>query len=169
MEGIIIFGIMGALPLNLRPAYEMDLSIIISWISDANECKTWAGPAVTFPLSKESLKTQITYAAENTFCFEHNNELVAFGQLIQKSKHHLHFARIIVDPSKRGNGYGQTLCRGLIEQAVGRHCQRITLNVYKDNKAAYNLYKRLGFEESKPCSEDKLPVDICFMELMLKA
>ena len=65
--------------MNLRTAYDEDLSRVISWISDVVKCKLWAGPVVSFPLSVESLKPQISYTPENSFCIEQEGELVAFG------------------------------------------------------------------------------------------
>ena len=153
---------------NLRPADDKDLAGIISWISNANDCKFWAGPGVSFPISLDALKAEITHTPENSFCYEQRGEPVAFGQLIEKGQHHLHFARIIVDPAKRGSGYGLSLCRELIELAIDRCCHRITLNVYKNNAAALNLYQRLGFVEMQLSGEHKLSDDICFMEFQLK-
>ena len=155
--------------MNLRAAYDEDLSRVISWISDRNQCKLWAGPAVNFPLSVDSLKPQISYTPENSLCIEQEGELVAFGQLIRKSEHRLHFARIIVNPTERRKGYGRILCRGLIEKAVGQRCDRITLNVYRTNPAAMKLYERLGFEERQPPAEDQPLKDNCFMEFQPKA
>ena len=129
--------------MNLRAVNDRDLSRVISWISDENECKLWAGPYVSFPLAIDSLKAQISYTPDNTFCIENKSQVIAFGQLIRKGEHRLHFARIIVHPAARGKGYGRILCRGLIDKAKGQHCRQITLNVYRQNTAALKLYKSL--------------------------
>ncbi len=155
--------------MHLRAAFENDLAGIISWISDADECKLWAGPSVTFPLSVDSLKAQIVYTPENSFCLEKEEQVIAFGQLIRKGEQRLHLARIIVDPSERGKGCGRILCGQLIAKASVLQCRWVTLNVYKNNAAAMKLYKRLGFEEKQPPAEEKVSDDICFMAMLMQS
>ena len=155
--------------MDFRAAFENDLAGIISWIPDADECKLWAGPSVRFPLSVDSLKAQIVYTPENSFCLEKEGQVIAFGQLIKKGEQRLHLARIIVDPSERGKGCGRILCRQLIAKASGLQCRWVTLNVYKNNAAAMKLYKRLGFEEKQPPAEEKVSDDICFMALLVQS
>ena len=151
--------------MHLRSACESDLSIIISWIADADDCKLWAGPHVSFPLSSETLKAQISYAPENSFCLEKDGEVVAFGQLIPKDRQRLHLARIIVNPAEREKGFGQILCEQIIARAVDQSCRWITLNVYENNVAAMNLYKHLGFEAMPPPAEELPSDEVCFLAI----
>lgn len=150
--------------MHFRPAKLDDLSVIISWIPDAAECRRWAGPAVKFPPTPESLTIEISFAPDNSYCLEENGELVAFGQLIRKSAQRFHAACIIIAPHLRGRGFGRKLCQALIDRAVELKYHQISLNVYKDNPAAINLYKSLGFCEMAKSKEDTPSKDISYME-----
>lgn len=150
---------------RFRPAAQNDLPVIISWIPDATECKRWAGPLVKFPLSPESLRKEIAFSADNSYCLEENGNLAGFGQLLRKSEKRLHAARIIVAPDKRGQGLGRRLCQALIHRTIELKFPRISLNVYNKNQIAINLYQSLGFQEVEKCKDDTLSEDIRYMEL----
>jgi ribosomal protein S18 acetylase RimI-like enzyme len=54
---------------------------------------------------------------------------------------------VAVDPLNRGCGIGSALIRLAEERGRGAGCTRIALDVAVDNRAAYQLYRRLGFAE----------------------
>jgi ribosomal protein S18 acetylase RimI-like enzyme len=143
----------------LRKAKVADLKTIISWIPDETACKTWAGPLVRFPLSIESLSKDIEFSDNNSYCLTKGEAIIAFGQLIPKEKGRLHFARIIVDPSKRAMGYGKRLCNALLHIANQKGYKKISLNVYRNNTNALKLYENLGFREIA----EKSSKENCFM------
>ena len=147
-----------------RSAGPTDLSCLISWIADANDCLIWAGPAVTFPVFLQALMVQIEYTPENSFCLVDGERMVAFGQLIKRTEYHFHLARLIVAPEIRGNGYGRKLCRYLIERAVQLNCQLLTLNVYQDNLTALGLYRKIGFEVTPAADGMPLPSEVVHMK-----
>ncbi len=149
--------------MRLRPAKKDDLRVIISWIPDAAECRRWAGPAVNFPLTPESLVQEIAFSANNSYCLEKAGNPVGFGQLIHKSEQLIHAARIIIAPCERRQGYGRKLCQSLINRAAELKYSRISLNVYKNNPTALRLYQSLGFRIKKS-KKDGLSKDICYME-----
>ena len=147
-----------------RPAKPDDLPVIISWIPNAAECRRWAGPAVNFPITPETLSQEIAFSANNSYCLEGAGDLVGFGQLIRKSEQRIHAARIIIAPHERRQGCGRELCQSLINRAAELEYPRISLNVYKDNSTAMQLYQSLGFREKKKPKEDGLSKNICYME-----
>ncbi len=58
-----------------------------------------------------------------------------------------HVSGIVIDPKYRGKGYGTTLMKkaiGWIKKQL-KTAKTITLQVYKDNKTAVNLYYKCGF------------------------
>jgi ribosomal protein S18 acetylase RimI-like enzyme len=57
---------------------------------------------------------------------------------------------IIVLKEYRSKGVGRQLMNAVIDEAKKRDCVRITLEVREDNKIAQDLYKDLGFKETKP-------------------
>ena len=107
----------------------------------------WAGPCVRFPLRIEKLSKDIEFSDNNSFSYINNESIFAFGQLLTKENGWLHLARIIVDPAERGRGYGKLLCFELIQVAMQRGYQKISLNVYRNNASAFKLYTDLGFRE----------------------
>ncbi|MBR4237634.1 ribosomal protein S18-alanine N-acetyltransferase [bacterium] len=54
---------------------------------------------------------------------------------------------IYIDSGKRGNGYGKNLLNATIEKLKKLNVKEIVLEVRKDNTVAYNLYKKVGFNE----------------------
>ena len=57
---------------------------------------------------------------------------------------------IAVLPAYRDKGVGQQLLESLIEIARQRNYCKITLEVRHDNLPAQHLYRKLGFEDTKP-------------------
>ncbi len=145
--------------MHLRKAKVTDLKTIISWIPDELACKIWAGPKVRFPLSVESLSKDIEFSDDSSYCLIKSEVVIAFGQLLTKEKGRLHFARIIVDPSKRAMGYGKRLCNELLQIAAQKGYEQISLNVYRNNTSALKLYKNLGFREKA----EKSSKENCYM------
>ncbi len=154
--------------LIFRPARSVDLPIVISWLQDAVDCRRWAGPAVTFPPTTESLSREISFTPDNSFSLDEADELIGFGQLIRKTRKRLHTSRIIVAPHRRGDGLGRNLCRALIERTIELGYPRISLYAYQDNPTAIHLYQGLGFQEKEKPEEDKLVTDTVYMELDLE-
>jgi ribosomal protein S18 acetylase RimI-like enzyme len=143
----------------LRKAKVTDLKTIILWIPDELACKIWAGPKVRFPLSIESLSKDIGFSDNNSYCLIKSEAMIGFGQLLPKEKDRLHFARIIVDPSKRAMGYGKRLCSELLQIATQKGYHKISLNVYRNNTRALKLYENFGFREIA----EKSSTENCFM------
>ena len=132
----------------LRIARNEDLNTLISWIKDKEACKLWAGPVVRFPLTLQSLKKDIEFSEKNTFVMVNDvGELLGLGQLIEKENDRIHIARVIVSPLQRAKGFGELLCRLLIDEGIKRFAKvYFSLNVYSDNTTAVKLYQKLGFK-----------------------
>jgi len=133
--------------MKIQKAKITDLKDIIPWISNEQACKMWAGSHVKFPLIVKELSKDIEFSDDNSYCYKKDASIFAFGQLLAKEKGCLHLARIIVNPIRRGKGYGRLLCSELIHLATQKDSQKISLNVYKSNVSAFKLYKNLGFRE----------------------
>ena len=64
------------------------------------------------------------------------------------------FGLIIVDPSKRGNGYGKKMLLTALDYAKDtQKVKRIVLAAFDTNPAAYNCYKGLGFKNTGKITE----------------
>ena len=74
------------------------------------------------------------------------DDVLAFGQIIDRGEGRAHLARIIVNPAKRRLGYGRRIVEELMDLAKSRGYGLMSLNVRRDNLAAKALYVRLGFD-----------------------
>jgi ribosomal protein S18 acetylase RimI-like enzyme len=55
---------------------------------------------------------------------------------------------VLVDPKRRGLGWGRVLVTHLVRLACDTGAERITLGVYQDNLPARALYADLGFVDT---------------------
>ena len=149
----------------LRIARNEDLNTLIAWIKDKEACKLWAGPLVRFPLTLQSLKKDIEFSEENTFVMVNDDgELLGLGQLLEKENHRIHMARVIVSPLQRAKGFGELLCRLLIDEGIKRSAKvYFSLNVYSDNTTALKLYRKLGFKPQSAPSDYPPDKDVIYM------
>ena len=140
--------------MNILPASINDLEEVISWIATEEECRIWAGPAVTFPISKGRLLDEISFCPENSFSCRSDMGLLAFGQVMQKDDGRSHLARIITNPACRSQGVGRRICHYLLDYAFELGGGKVSLNVYRGNSSALRLYESLGFKEQVEKSDD---------------
>ena len=54
---------------------------------------------------------------------------------------------VVVDPELRGKGFGEKLCRAILTRAKEDGAKHAYLQVVQGNKAALNLYHKLGFKK----------------------
>lgn len=75
-----------------------------------------------------------------------DNEIIGYGQiLLLESKYTI--ANLGIINKYQGKGYGEILVSYLIFLAYGKKINELYIKVKESNKRAYNLYKKLGFEE----------------------
>jgi len=143
----------------MRQAKLSDLDKIINWIPDEQACKFWAGPLVRFPFNITMLAEDIGFDKNRSYSLWENDELIAFGQLIEKKNGFLHLARIIVNPAYRGQKFGEKLCRLMISTCREQGFSDFSLNVYRNNFYALDIYKKLDFQ----VIEEQSSVENCYM------
>lgn len=132
---------------TLRPAIPEDLNVIVSWIKNPEMLKRWGGPLLTYPPDPQKTWNEIQMTSKDTLSFiDQTGNVIGFAQTFLKEPQAVHFGRIIVSPAMRGMGLGRRLLKQLIQLVLSKYeAERITLNVYRDNFPAYNLYKSVGF------------------------
>jgi [ribosomal protein S18]-alanine N-acetyltransferase len=147
----------------LRIPTPNDYVHLASWIPDAAACRRWAGARVPFPFSAAELPKLLALADGASYCLGGSgDEPLGFGQYEPRADHSVHLMRIIVSPVRRGAGLGRELCSQLIARALAATgAASVTLNVYRDNKAAVSLYEHLGFRPDPSRSSD----DVVFMRM----
>jgi [ribosomal protein S18]-alanine N-acetyltransferase len=140
-----------------------DLEVVASWVDTADECRLWAGPAVSFPIEPGTLAGEIGFADEDNLVLADGAGTAGFGQLVWRPGGRAHLARVIVRPDARGRGYGRVLVSALVERAASRGARLATLNVYSENQAARRLYESAGFTASRMPGAGECPQGALYM------
>ena len=134
--------------LRLRPYDTNDAETILSWSKDERSFYKWsAGVLGEYPITKEQLGFVNNLMA---FTAIDDNEIVGFFTMRRPSENldELRFGFIIVDPEKRGKGYGKRMLQLGVKYAkeiLGAN--KISLGVFKNNESAYHCYKAVGFKD----------------------
>ena len=134
--------------IRIRLYKAKDANTIISWCQDEKAFYQWtAGILGNYPIT------------QNEFCFVESlmpftafdeTGIVGFFALRNpnESLDELRFGFVIVDPDKRGKGYGKEMLRlGLkfIFEIYG--AKRASLGAFENNLPGYYCYKAVGFDD----------------------
>lgn len=134
---------------EIRRARLGDLDPVASWLRSQADCERWAGSRVSFPIDLARLPESIQWRESESWSLLSHGGLSAFGQLVSKPANRAHLARLIVSPERRGEGLGRFLSSHLIEAALSKQTDSISLNVARENRPALHLYRSLGFAEAR--------------------
>ena len=69
--------------------------------------------------------------------------------IVVKSRNHAYLFSIAVHPENRNQGYGELMLKFLESNCSEKGFSKLRLDVRVDNKAAVELYKKLGYTEVK--------------------
>jgi len=154
----------------LRKAQSDDLEYVASWVRSAKECLLWTSKRVTYPIDRSTLAADIGLDQYLSFTLTLGELPVAFGQLVSKPNRRFHFSRLIVETERRGEGIGRALVRSLVDEAIAREVQTISLKVDPSNARALALYRSVGFAECEPpADEPDMRPSLRYMELQRRA
>jgi [ribosomal protein S18]-alanine N-acetyltransferase len=155
--------------LTVRDATLEDLEKVAHWVGTADECRLWAGPAVSFPIEPRNFAVEIGFGDADAVALADGAGTAGFGQLVWRADGRAHLARIIVRPDARGRGLGRVLVSALVERAASRGARRATLNVYPQNEAAVRLYEAAGFTARHRQGEPACPHGALSMSMALES
>jgi len=145
--------------LRLRPYRAEDAGTILSWCTDEETFYKWnAGILGAYPLCEEQF--QAVQSAMPFVAFDESG-LVGFFSLRHpgKSLDELRFGFVIVDPVRRGKGYGKKMLQlGLCFAFEIYGAKRATLGVFENNPPAYYCYKAVGFEDVQLETPESYPI-----------
>lgn len=134
--------------LRLRPYNEKDTEIILSWSKDEIAFYKWsAGVLGEYPISKEQfgfVNKLMPFTAIN------DDEVIGFFTIRRPSENfdELRFGFVVVDPQKRGQGYGKRMLQLGIKFAKEIFgAKKVFLGVFENNESAYYCYKAVGFQD----------------------
>ena len=121
---------------------------LISWINSEEQLMQFAGPAFTFPLTKEQLEISLSDQSRCAFKVVNCKTNVAIGHSeIYLTDHSAYLGRIIIgDKELRGKGLGQQIVNLLLDFVFSKLDQiEVELNVFDWNVEAIKCYEKVGF------------------------
>lgn len=134
--------------LRLRPYKTEDAEKILSWSNDEKSFYKWsAGILGEYPITKEQFSFVNNLMA---FTAIDDDEVVGFFTLRRPNESFdvLRFGFVIVDPQKRGKGYGkEMLSLGVKYAKEVFRAKMVSLGVFENNESAYHCYKAVGFKD----------------------
>ena len=142
--------------LRLRPFRTPDAKEIIKWTSGPEAFYKWsAGIMGEYPLSEERLLETVSGRADNTGYFPFTafdeNGIVGFFiiRIPGEDDKKVRFGFVIVNPSRRGMGYGKQMLKLGLKYAFEIYgAEEVSLGVFDNNQQAYYCYKSVGFSEN---------------------
>ena len=134
--------------IRLRPYNVSDADKILSWSNDERAFYKWsAGVLGEYPITKEQFGFVNNLMA---FTAIDDDEVVGFFTMRRPTEKfdELRFGFVVVDPEKRGKGYGKAMLQlgtKFAKEIFG--AKKVSLAVFENNESAYYCYKAVGFKD----------------------
>lgn len=134
--------------LRIRPYKSADAETILSWCREERAFYQWtAGVMGEYPVTVKEFGF-----VENLMAFTAFDENGIQGFFTMRnpgeSLEELRLGFVIVDPDKRGKGYGKAMLELGLKYAFDIYgAKKVSLGVFENNLPAYHCYKAVGFED----------------------
>lgn len=134
--------------LRIRPYKTADAETILSWCRDERTFYQWtAGVMGEYPITVKEFGF-----VENLMAFAAFDETGIQGFFTMRNPREfleeLRFGFVIVNPDKRGKGYGKAMIELGLKYAFDIYgAKKVSLGVFENNLPAYHCYKAVGFED----------------------
>ena len=134
--------------IRIRPYQAADANTVLSWCQDEKAFYQWtAGMFGSYPISPGEFKFAETLMPFTVF---DESGMIGFFTLRNpgESLDELRFGFVIVNPEKRGKGYGKAMLQLGLKFAFEIYgAKRASLGVFENNPTAYYCYKAAGFQD----------------------
>ena len=143
--------------LRLRPYKSCDAKYIVKWIDNEEDFVKWCANLITYPLTEESMK-QTKGKFENSekgwlfTSLDDKGTPVGFIAMMKADYENdsIHLGFVIIDPSKRNNGFGKQMVNQTIKYAFEiLNMSKVTLKAFDNNPGAHRCYQDIGFTDMK--------------------
>lgn len=145
--------------IRIRPYKVTDADRILSWCHDERAFYQWtAGVLGNYPITKNEFAFVETLMPFTAF---DESGVMGFFTLRNpnESLDELRFGFVIVNPSKRGRGYGKAMMQLGLKFAFEIYgAKRASLGVFENNLSAYYCYKASGFRDVVPDAPEKYQI-----------
>ena len=163
--------------LRLRPYMPKDAGTVTSWVKDEFSLKQWTADRFDhFPVTADDLNRYYADPGNGPVfpMTAFDGDGVAghmFMRFLDPEGTGLRFGFVIIDPARRGRGYGREMLGLALKMAFEvMKVRRVTLGVFENNPAAYRCYKAAGFRDvlpDEPVYYHVLGEDWLCLELMI--
>lgn len=134
--------------IKIRPYKVTDAKTILSWCQTEKEFYQWtAGILGNYPITKDEFNFVESLMPFTAF---DETEIIGFFTFRNPNKlfDELRLGFVILNPNKRGKGYGKEMLRLGLKFAFEIYgAKRISLGVFENNPTAYFCYKAVGFND----------------------
>lgn len=134
--------------IRIRPYKVTDADVIVSWCQEEKAFYQWtAGVLGNYPITPKEFGFVESLMPFTAF---DDTGIVGFFTLRNPgdSLDELRFGFVIVNPDKRGNGYGKAMLQLGLQFVFGLYgAKKASLGVFENNTAAYRCYQAVGFRE----------------------
>ena len=131
-------------PLSLRRRTARDLDAVLTWIPDDAALYMFTGPRLSWPPTNAQFAELAAVPGLTAWVMCAGRTPLGQAEMTVWNSH-AHIARVIVDPSFRGQGLSQELMRRVLARAHADGARSAGLRVIKGNTVALRAYQRLGF------------------------
>lgn len=125
-----------------------ELMQLKSWFHSAEQQHSWGGDDFIYPCTLPVFLQNLCRPGAESYSLlsaETTRPMLGFGQLCDRfDKHHL--ARLIVNPSMRGQGLAKVLICELMLSGLAQEERDFSLYVHRHNSVALGCYRSLGFK-----------------------
>lgn len=134
--------------IRIRPYKPEDRKVILSWCQEKKAFYQWTAEVLgDYPI----IPNQFDFVEKlMPFTAFDESGIVGFFTLRNpgESFDELRFGFVIVNPDKRGKGYGKEMLSLGIKFAFEIYgANRVSLGVFENNSSAYYCYKSVGFKD----------------------
>lgn len=141
--------------MRIRPYIKSrDYKYIEKWMNDERIHALWCANLIPYPITKENFhalleKNALEWLDSAYVATETNGEIIGFFCYSVNTDDNTGFLKfIIVDPDKRGAGYGKEMLKLALQYAFNiTGVKSVGLNVFDENAAAKHCYEKVGFIE----------------------
>ena len=141
--------------MRIRPYIpNIDYRYISEWIDDERTHAFWSANRFSYPITPESFhdfleKISIDWTDCAYVATENSGQVIGFFCYSVNAEDNIGFLKfVIVDNTKRGNGYGTEMLNLALQYAFQiTGAKTVQLNVFRENIAAKQCYEKVGFVE----------------------
>lgn len=128
--------------------------MVLGWVPSQSDMILWSGASFRWPLDLEQLRADLARAesTNRSLWTAEQDEDMPVGcasVIVSEDGATGRYGRVLLNPSKRGNGYGRLLVCSSVRAAFQETgIDLATLGVFEHNQATRLLYEELGFVAS---------------------